>query len=111
MDMNIWLVILPVLVPLVSELVSWVNVKLNGTPLNGQGAFWTTVGISALGGLGYAIYNQLPANYVVEIVKYGGMFLAGSQIVFWGLMNNFPSLKFGSNVPTPTPTPTPTPSA
>ena len=95
-----WLVATPVLVSLGSEFVSWVSAKLNKTPLQGNGAFVATMIVSVIGGIGYLAYNQIPANYLVELTKYSTIFLGGATLFFNLFSKNIPTLQFGSQTTT-----------
>ena len=101
---TIFLFATPVLVSLVAEFASWVNKKVSGTPLNGQGAFFATLVISAVGGAAYLGYHQIPSDYLIQLTKYTTIFLGGSQVVFFWIMKTVPGLDFGSTV-TPVPVP------
>ena len=90
-------------VSLFTEFVSWVSKKVTGTPLNGQGAFVSTIVVSIVGGVFYLLFKQVPENYIAALSQYSLVFLGGATVVFNWVVVNVPAIHVTPDVATPSP--------
>lgn len=70
---------------LITEAIAWVNKKLNNTPIQGQGAFLVVLGVSFVGALLVAFFQQAGISWTILGVNFATVF-ATSQVFFYWIM-------------------------
>lgn len=86
--------ILGIIATYASEIFSWVNKKVDGTPLKGDGAYLTAGAVAFVVALFQTLVLPLiPAHFIASLTATGGIVFATSQ-VWYRFFND----KFGLTV-------------
>ena len=80
--MTLTLVIFGILSSVLTEVISFVEKKLSGTPYQGYSAKIVIMFVSLLGGALYVVYKNMPSATITTILAYASAIYATAEVYY-----------------------------